>query len=232
MCTFNRPVMNRRNCNFFNLENTLALKGGGGVLCSRHTHTQSYALHNGRRLFTVRVLRQLFRMRGTAFLYVTWKWKTFPCKSQSWRTSNGGTHSASLPSRPSTRAECSDSLQFAQTCMRTGPTNRRWEKRESPDSRRCKRTFEMGRASFTLQRRPLCWNVKAARLCCFSRFLPDEHVLSLPPFGVYLPPARLDSTRWVHLDESQFARWVVAKVHIIDPDELPCRNLYFSMFHS
>lgn len=45
MCTFNRLVMNRRNCNFFNLENTLALKGR---LCSQHTHTQSYALHNGR----------------------------------------------------------------------------------------------------------------------------------------------------------------------------------------
>lgn len=71
-----RLVMNRRNCNFFNLENTLALKRGGRggqrTAASTCTHGATLCITVAT-VHSAGVLRQLFRMRGTAFLYVTWK---------------------------------------------------------------------------------------------------------------------------------------------------------------
>lgn len=70
-----RLIMNRRNCNFFNLENTLALKRGEGgqrTAASTCTHRATLCITVAT-VHSAGVLRQLFRMRGTAFLYVTWK---------------------------------------------------------------------------------------------------------------------------------------------------------------
>lgn len=195
-----RLIMNRRNCNFFNLENTLALKRGRGgqrTAASTCTHRATLCITVAT-VHSAGVLRQLFRMRGTAFLYVTWKWKTFPCKSQSWRTSNGGTHSTNLPSRPSSRRMF---RQFAvcSNMYADGADERAVGKERKPWLTSVQEDFSKWDEQVSLCNADLCWNVKAARLCCFSRFLPTSRS---PFFGVYLPPARLDFTQWVHFARS------------------------------
>lgn len=134
-------------------------------------------------------------MRSTwyAFLYVTWKWKTFPCKSQSWRTSNGGTHSTASP-RWMFRQFAVCSNMYADGAGE----QTRGKERKARDSRR-------GLSEWNEQV-SLCYIVdltetsKRAARCdccrCFARFLPKSTSL----FQQCLPPAGLDFTRWVHLD--------------------------------
>ena len=116
---------------------------------------------------------------------------------------------------PSPRAECSDSLQFAQTCMRT----RGWR----TGSRRGKggRLHVGGRGlSKWDEQVSLCLfadlaenvEARATLAVTFPRFLPTNSALL---FDQCLPPG-LDFTRRVHLDGAlQLVRRAIAKTHIV-----------------
>lgn len=172
MRAFGRRITNR-GIAIFNLANARSRGAGVGGWLIRGA-----ALHN-RTVTTVRVAATFSYARHVPLHLIqpplpmryvlarSMEMKNIPMQKSKLKNARRE-HARKLP-----RRMCPGSLQFAQTCMRKVVTSGRRERR-GRRGRQYVRTFEMGRASFTL-----LWgydgNVKASRAYPLHSILMNEH---------------------------------------------------------